>query len=145
MARILDANCQIFMQEAGQSGCYAICLVEVASEFLGYNLPLYESLKIGTDKKDIYYNDKNANDPDNFFVQYPETFLFHLTGRHWRVTKENSDYRLQKNEWKINRWERKATGATYGHFDMENFHPISNSLTCKLGKIVSTRICKVLN
>lgn len=145
MKNILDNDIQILSQELGESGCYALCLLEVACQYLGKKLPVLESIQMGIEKKCIYYNSKNPNDDDNFYVQYPETLLYYWTGKHWKVTKEKADYKLQKGEFKINRWERQATGKTIGHFDCEYFHPIANSVTCKLGKIVSTRICKVTN
>jgi hypothetical protein len=133
---------QTFLSEAGESGCYAICLVKVAEKYKKKELDLIKSLELGIEKRCILYNKKDRNDNDNFYVINPATFLFYLTGKHWNCRKENYPYTAKRGEYIIERWERNKTGVITGHFDMQDFHPIENSLTVQYGKIVSYRVLK---
>ena len=137
---------QTFLAEAGEAGCYALCLINVAEEFTGNSVNIVEALKSGIDKGCISYNWNDKNDNDNFYVNNPATFLYYLTGKHWTVEHVSADY-VKKNEkqFLIERWERVKTGTTIGHFQRENFEPITDSLTVKYGTIKSKRLCTVTN
>lgn len=142
---------QTFCQQIGDSGCYALCLIDVAEDYLRRVGRLERPLNVlnilfqAVDKGFISYDWNNEENPDNFYVQYPACFLEAMTGKKWEVRKERAWYQVKDNEFKVNRYERNATGRTIGHFDREEFHPLTDSLTVKYGTIVSTRICKVLN
>ena len=133
---------QTLLQEAGESGCYAICLVKVAEKFKKKEFDLMKSIQLGIDKKCILYNRNDRNDNDNFFVCNPATFLYYLTGVHWSCEKKDYPYTAKKGEFLIERWERNKTGVITGHFEMSDFHPIENSLTVKYGRLVSYRVLK---
>lgn len=143
MRKGLENGIQTFLQEAGESGCYALCLIDVACEYLQTELNVIEALKLGVDKGCIYYNDVNPNDNDNFYVSNPATWLYYMTSKHWEVTKGPAFYKAKKNEFIINRWERRKTGSVIAHFDRETFHPLMDSQTVKYGEIASTRVCLV--
>lgn len=142
---------QTFCKLIGESGCYALCLIDVAEDYLRKVGRLEKPLNVinilfqAVDKNYISYDWNNPDNPDNFYVKYPGCFLEAMTGKKWEVRKESPWYQCKDNEFKVNRWERVATGTTYAHFDREEFHPLSDSLTVKYGNIKSTRICKVLN
>lgn len=146
---------QDFLGEIGESGCYALCLLDVAEEYL--TIEQKKNLKVdyiglllkACEKGVITYDFSNKNNPDNFYVQYPAQFLEMVTGKKWEVTHEPAYYWIDASrygkEFKINRWELKSCGKTTAHFERDSFHPIEDSRTVKLGKIVSTRICRVVN
>lgn len=139
----IENDIQTFLKEAGEAGCYSLCLISVASEYLKKKIDVVEALKVGIEKGCIHYNELDPNDDDNFYVNYPARFLELMTGRHWEVRKGEPIHKANKNEFIINRWERVKTGSVIAHFDREDFHPISKSLTVKNGTIKSTRICIV--
>lgn len=133
---------QAFLAEAGEAGCYAICLINVAEEFLVKEIDVSEGLLLGVDTGSIYYNAADKEDSNNFFVDSPEKFLESMTNTKWSVVKRPADYVALPNEFVINRWERIKTGAVIGHFDRDNFHPLKHSVTVERGSIVSKRVCK---
>lgn len=140
---------QNLFAEIGEAGCYALCLCSVAEEYFqrndrAFELDVHKAIQLGIEKKCIYYNHNDKNDNDNMYVNYPELFLFYLTGKHWSVTKVDSSYAIKSdNEFLVDRYERIKTGAVIGHFERKNFKPIKNSLTVQYGKLVSRRLCKV--
>lgn len=142
---MLTDGIQTLLQEAGESGCYFFCLVHVAERFLQKSIDVVELMNKGIEKGAVLYNKHDANDNDNFFIQNPELLLKLATGAKWTVRYESKDYKADVHEFVINRWERKATGKTYAHFDTSDFHPIAinHCNTILYGAIVSTRVCKI--
>lgn len=143
---------QDFSGEVHEAACYALCLSKVGELYLqqknknaSVNIMDIFDNSCGPTKEDIiYYNRKNLNDNNNFFVQHPDELVKMITGKKVKVWKEyNLSYKPEKNEFIIKRYERVKTGITYGHFDMDNFHPIKDSYTVKYGKLVSLRIVKI--
>ena len=133
---------QTILKEAGEAGCYAICLINVAEEFLGKEIDASEGLLLGIDTGAVYYNFADTEDSDNFFVKNPSKFLEMMTNTTWDVRKEPATYAPRHNEFVVNRWERIKTGAVISHFDRENFHPLKHSVTIERGYIASKRVCK---
>ena len=142
---MLTNGIQTLLQEAGESGCYFFCLAHVAEKFLNAPIDVVDLMHKGIEKGAILYNEHDMNDNDNFFIQNPALLLYLATGAKWEVRYDKRDYRASVNEFVINRWERKATGKTWAHFDMSDFHPIAinHCNTILYGAIVSTRVCKV--
>ena len=137
-------NIQFFLKEAGQSACYTLCLIRVAEKYLKKDLDVVKAMQIGIEKRCIDYKDGDTEYEDNFYVRCPETFLFYLTGVHWEVRKETYPYNARKGEYVINRYERQRTGCISAHFEMDDFHPIANSLTVKYGRIASVRVLRAV-
>ncbi|MBQ1592880.1 MAG: hypothetical protein II077_12670 [Treponema sp.] len=141
---------QQFMGEAHEAACCALCLIDVAQEYRDAHgqgsIDVMEALYKACDKGYIYLNWKNLNDNDNFYVQYPALFLEQMTGKKWDYRHEGATYQPKKGEYLIQRYERKKTGYTIGHFQRDGlFEPIEGSLTVQYGKLVSTRVCRVIN
>lgn len=147
---------QEFCKEIGEAACYALCLLDVAYEYNAENNPVlnkdFDPVKIlyeccsgtGSDAI-IYYNEKDLNDNNNFYVQYPAELLRYATKRSWKVEKcYNVDYECTKNQYEIKYYERIKTGGVTGHFERDLFKPYKNSQTVKYGKLHTLRICTVL-
>lgn len=142
---------QQFIECVGKAGCLALCLVDVAEEFLERNggkaeIDAVSSIMRACGKGYIYFNWNNFYDNNNMYVQYPALFLEMMTGKKWSYRHESLSYQPKQNEFAITRYERNATGKTTGHFQRDDiFEPIKDSLTVKYGKPVSLRICAPLN
>ena len=156
MPAYLNEGIQNFCGEINEAACYALCLLSVADEYNRKHQPSRDFDVLGTLSEAcsgtgadcvIYYNRKDLNDNNNFFVQHPDRLLKMATGKTWMVTKEeNIAYVKSKTveEYLINYYERKTTGKTIGHFDRDEFHPWKDSLTVRYGAKKSIRVCRVL-
>lgn len=139
---------QTFLSEAGEAGCYALCLIEIAERVSGQRFNTVDVLDALIKRSFIYYNYSNPNDGDNFYVRSPASVMEYLCGGAWQVEKQPAEYVPKSNEWVITRWERAVTGTTYGHFnlpeqrDYEAWDSLVDSKTVKFGKVVSTRIIR---
>jgi hypothetical protein len=149
--KYLRDGIQQFLQECGESACYALSLISVAQEYLesiksSVCLDIVKSLYDACDVGYIYFNPNNFEDNDNLFVKNPELFLKQMTNKIWTITKnEDINYQKKDNEYLVQRYERIKTGSIIAHFQRDTiFYPIKDSLTVKYGKLVSLRICSVL-
>ena len=135
---------QSFYKSAGAYACYALCLIDVAEQYLGVTLSKDTSLECCIKYEYIYFNKKNYDDPDNFFVKRPEKVLECLTGKRWTVTKQDASYKPKPDEFAIEFWSYND-GKT-GHFarTKNGFNSLQYSKSVREGKIVSYRICKVV-
>jgi hypothetical protein len=131
---------QTFLVEAGESACYALAIIKLATKITGKYFPVVETLNECIERKYIYFNLGNQNDDNNFFVNDPAKMLSHLTGIRWSIEKCGADYKAKIDEWIVQRWERVRTGSTTGHFRLPDWDSLVNSQTVKYGKIVSTRV-----
>jgi len=138
----LPNGIQDLLAEAGESACYALCLIDVAVEFSQKHIDVVSAIISGIERGYIHYDWDNREDEDNFFVIEPESFLRMLTGKQWTVTKQKFGYVARTGDYKINRWERTSTGKVIGHFQRDDFDPLANSVTVRRGHIVSYRICR---
>lgn len=128
----------------GSTGCYTLCLIDVAEEYSGKKIDILAVVEDAISKGYIYYNWENWNDPDNFFVKQPALFLEMLTGKKWTVSHDLAGKEKRKeNEYIIRRYECKQTGTTKAHFERDVFKPYLNSRTVRYGEEVSTRVCTV--
>lgn len=150
----LFSNIQNFCGEVHESACYSFCLLKVGDTYnkehkinteINVLSVLRQACENTSKNSIIYFNDKNYNDNDNFYVQHPDLLLTKITGKKWTVTKSyDLSYKPKKNEYVISYYERVKTGSVVGHFDINNF-PITDSQTKKYGKLHSIRICKVID
>lgn len=136
---------QNLLAEAGESACYAICLIDVAVEYSQKKIDIVNSLISAIDRGYIIYKWEDRNFDDNFWVQYPALFLEMMTGKKWSVTKEPSYYNRKEGDYIICRWERNRTGSVSSHFNRMDFEPYLNSVTVQHGTVKSLRVCRVLN
>ena len=146
---------QTFFAEAGETACYALCLVDVADEWgrtkfgpRAAELDPCAMLQLGVAKGRIHYNEQDPNDEQNFYVDEPAKFLEDLTGVPWKVEKAAPDAAVPPGSYTIERWERAVTGAILGHFARMKakrpFNSLSKSLCVERGRLVSYRVCTPL-
>jgi hypothetical protein len=129
---------QTFLAEAGEAACYALDIIQIASEESKKILDPISMLEIGIHIGMIHYG--TPDDNDNFFVKDPALFLTTISGDEWTVTKESADYIAQPGERVVERWERKVTGSTIGHFRLPEWDSLVDSKTVKYGQLVSKRV-----
>jgi hypothetical protein len=133
---------QVFLQEAGEAACYALCIVRLAEVVTSKSINALDALEMATDKGWVYYNAADHNDNDNFYVKDPAAFLSSLTGKRWTVTKVPADYQAQKSEYLVDRWERGQVGKITGHFRLPDWDPYPGTLAVRYGARVSRRLFK---
>jgi hypothetical protein len=131
---------QTLFSEAGEAGCYAFSIIEIAERVMGRAIGPVYAMYEGIARGYIYYNDMDKNDNDNFFVRNPPAFLSFLTGIQWAVEIVPSSYTAKPGEYVVDRWERKQTGIVSAHFRIPDWDSLHNSQTVKYGKIVSKRV-----
>jgi hypothetical protein len=136
----MKAGIQTLLGEAGEAACYALDILEIAERERGQNLDVMEALYRGIERGYIYYNEKDPNDNDNFFVEDPAAFLALFAGGRWTVEKAGPGYVPAKGEHVVDRWERVKTGAVIGHFRLPDWDSLYDSMTVRYGKIVSKRV-----
>jgi len=136
---------QTFLAEAGESGCYSLSILRLAEGVSGESFDVEKTLVKAIELGFIYYNEKDQNDNNNFFVSKPDAFLSWLTGRKYEVRHEaDINYQPKQGELVVQRWERVQTGITRGHFRLPDWDSLYDSQTVKFGKIVSLRVFKEL-
>jgi hypothetical protein len=136
---------QTFLAEAGEAGCYALCILEIAQREHGLRSVaainnVLAALNMAIDRGHIYYNENDPNDNDNFFVKDPAAMLSWFTMRRWTVDKVGPDYQSEPGERIVERWERVKTGTVISHFRLPDWDSLHDSQTVRYGKIVSKRV-----
>jgi hypothetical protein len=131
---------QTFLAEAGEAGCYALCILKIAEMELVKEADVAKELVSMIDRGYIYYNENDPNDNNNFFVEDPAAMLSWLTWRRWTVEKVGPDYQPDPGERVVERWERVKTGTVIGHFKLPDWDSLQDSMTVRYGKIVSKRV-----
>lgn len=129
---------QTFFGEIGEAACYALDIIQIAIEETGKQLNPVEMIELGIHIGMIHYT--TPEDNDNFFVKDPALFLTTISGIEWTATKESADYIEKPGERVVERWERKVTGSTIGHFRLPEWDSLVDSNTVKYGILVSKRI-----
>jgi hypothetical protein len=130
----------------GQSGCYALCLIDIAEEYNGKEIDIIKAICEAISRGYIEYHWDNWADPNNFFVHQPALFLEMMTKKKWIVKHDLSGReKKEAREYIIRRYEFVQTGRTQGHFERDVFKPYLNSKTVRCGEEVSTRVCIVQN
>jgi len=126
---------QSFLSAVGESGCYALCILQLAGA-----TDIVDKLEQAIDKRFIKFNYNDYDDDDNFFVMDPAGMLSWLTGKKWAVTKEGPAYLPRPGELVVNRWERVKTGSVTAHFRLPVWDPLIDSATIRYGTIASKRV-----
>jgi hypothetical protein len=145
MKNTLFEGVQSFLSAAGESACYALCIIKIAERVSGIIKNPVEALTTGVEGGYIKYNWENPNDPDNFWVSDPAGFLRYLVLNHnFKVTvrKEPAEYCPQPDEYIVQCWERQVTGKTITHFRLPDWDSLLNSQTVKYGRVASLRVFK---
>jgi len=122
-----------------------LCLIDVAEEYTKVKNSKDLVLEHCINEGYILFNKKNYTDSNNFYVQHPEKILNYLTGHKWQVRKEISSYVPKQDEYVIEYWSWN-NGAT-GQFarTKKGFNSLQSSKSVREGKILSYRICKVVD
>lgn len=133
---------QNLIYSLGGEGCYTLCLLDVAEEYLGHPVNILDVVIRAINKGYIYYDWANWKNPQNFYVEKPTMLLKLATGVDWKVLHEDPG-RLpnSQNQYIIRRYERTNTTKVYSHFSRDTFQPYLNNGTEKHGVEVSTRLC----
>lgn len=138
-------NLQSFCLSLGNYGCYALCIIDVAEEYLkrkfSYN-EIFEYIEKAIDKDFIEFHKDDHNNKDNFYVSHPDAFLEMMTNRKCRVRKDAAKYKAKNNEYVVERW----TNGSYAHFARvnNNFNSLQTSACVNKGKIESTRVFTIV-
>lgn len=133
---------QSFFKAVGNSGCYALCLVNLAQK-QGKKLDIIEALLLGIEKGFIKFNWNNYDDKENFFVSRPDAFFSMLIGETYYVKFALSDYVSKNGEFEVQFWALNQDQAEQGkgHFVLSvEENPLQNSNTMKFGRCYSKRI-----
>jgi hypothetical protein len=136
----MKSGIQTLLGEAGEAACYALDILEIAERERGQKLDPIDALYQGIGRGYIYYNEKDPNDNDNFFVKDPAALLAMFADGRWTVEKAGPDYLPVRGEYVVDRWERVKTGAVIGHFRLPDWDSLHDSMTVRYGKIVSKRV-----
>jgi hypothetical protein len=131
---------QTLLGEAGEAACYALDIIEIGERAGRQKLNPVDAFYQGIERGFIYYNEKDPNDNDNFFVKNPPALLSMVAGGKWTVEKAGPDYTPRPGEYVVDRWERVRTGAVIGHFRLPDWDSLQDSQTVRYGKIVSKRV-----
>lgn len=153
MENHLKNGIQQFMGECHEAACCALCIIDIAQEYRYKHRDVYHSPDLdvircmyqAVERGFIYFNENDLNDNNNMYVKNPAEWLELMTGKKWTYRHEEPFYKPRnEREYVMQRYERKRTGATSGHFQRDRiFEPIRNSVTVKYGALVSTRVCTV--
>lgn len=134
-------NIQNLILKMGESGCFYLCYVKIAERNMSKNIDIiekaYENIAMGN----IYFNFNNINDPKNFYIESAEKLLYNLTGRRWRVTKEDKDFiPSDKNFFRVYKTMDENDRLIY-HAESEHFFPIEPSARRKGWVEDGLRVC----
>jgi hypothetical protein len=132
---------QTFLEEGGDAACYALDILKIAEKVTNKDFDVIATLCTCINKGFIYYNWKNADDDDNFFMKNPAAMLSFLTGKRWTVTKESANYVLKPDEYAVDYWQK--PDSVLGHFRLPDWDSLKDSKTAKVGKITSRRIFRL--
>jgi hypothetical protein len=142
---------QTLFAEAGEAACYAFDIIEIAERVTGKAIDPILAFYLGADNGFIYYNAKDPQDNNNFYVRDPAAFLGMMTIPKWTVDKllpvkdgwvhENGKlYEPLPGDYLVDRWERVRTGAVTAHFRLPDWDSLADSQTVKFGRIASRRL-----
>ena len=121
----------------GRSGCYFLCLLEIAELECAISQNILTVYEIARDEGFI---------KENCFVKDGKSLLETLTNKMWFCRFEKADYKPQHGEWVVKCWEQKVGNGALTHFtlfdenDIEVFDPLRSSPVRKFGKVRDTRV-----
>ena len=131
---------QSFMAAAGDTACYALCIVWIAEIENNRDIDPVRAMLDGIREGYIRFNWDDMSDGWNFYIDWPAQFLRMMTGKRWDIRHDAHDYRKRLGEHVVQRWERETTDRTFSHFRLPDWDPLINSQTVRYGRIVSTRV-----
>lgn len=131
---------QILLAEAGEAACYALDIIDIAEEETLRPADVVGAIQRGIDAKMIRYNERDRNDPNNFFVEDPAGFLTLMTGEGWTVEKVGPEYEAKPGEQLVDRWEAPGVTGIHNHFRRPKWDSWPGSKAVMYGKIVSRRV-----
>lgn len=136
-----------FYKSTGSYACYFFCLMRIAEKVTGMEYDINTVIQICSINKRpdgvpwLTFNWDNYNDPANFDVNAPTEILRILTGKKWSCERIDSPtYKAKKGDYVVQHYKN----ATNGHFRMEDYDPIQNSITVMTGKIDSYRVFRII-
>lgn len=133
-------NIQAIIKKLGEEGCFFLCYLSIAEEFLGKGINIQWALETAIEHEDIYFNFNNMEDPKNFYVLYPSLLIKHISGLSVSVKKE-FERKIETSQCKrINVYAVTNKGKTRFHAERDNFQPLEVSQTVLKGKIDSYRM-----
>lgn len=136
---------QYFFKCAGGNSCYFDCLTLLASRISGVPRTatmMGQAIDKAIDCGAIKFNQSDFSDNSNFTVTNPEKVLFLLTGKKYRVSIENRDYKAKSDELEADFYVLSEENGKkgIGHFCLPDYDPLMSSNTRKNGFIYSKRI-----
>lgn len=126
---------QKIMKQIGDTGCYFLCIVNMAERITGKRIDAVEHYLAAVNNKLMQ---------ENCFVMYPDKIMEQMTGTRWYVRKENHWYNVKPSELEVQRYERQVINSLQAHFILPDYDPLGTSLTVAQGKLASKRIFKPL-
>lgn len=137
-------NVQTVVKKLGEVGCFVFCYFRIAERFLHKRIDIIEKVIENISLGNILFDYDNLNNPNQFFVVDASKLLKNLTGRDWKVTKEDRFFK-PKDEFYFKVYQfRTAKGDVVLHAEMDNFLPIVPSSKEKGHELNSLRVCQLL-
>ena len=131
---------QTMMKRAGEEGCYALALCEMAVPGIRAGAAL-DAIIEGCDKGLILYDAKNPGHPDAFLVLDAARFVELLRGDGpWERLRMPADYQPRPGELACERWIAGKGQHFVARVQGERWDPIGASQTVARGKIESLRV-----
>lgn len=137
----MNNKIQNFFLQIGKYGCFALCYIKIAEQYLGTELNPYDCIKLGIDKKCIRYDYNTPGNIYDMFIDDAEYFLYLLTNVKWRVYKRNPTS-VVNTPFNIKVFKKTSkNGIDTLHAETETFMPLSPSAK-SMGYILdSLRVC----
>ena len=137
-------NVQNVVKKLGEVGCFVFCYFRIAEQFLKRRIDIVEKVIENISLGNILFDYDNLNNPNQFFVVDAEKLLKNLTGKNWRVTKEDRFFK-PKDEFYFKVYVgRNKNGSIYYHAEKDDFCPIIPSSKEKGLEVDSLRVCQPL-
>jgi hypothetical protein len=137
-------NVQTVVKKLGEVGCFVFCYFRIAERFLHKRIDIIEKVIENISLGNILFDYDNINNPNQFFVVDAAKLLKNLTGRDWRVKKEDRFFK-PKDEFYFKVYVgRNKNGSIYYHAEKDDFCPIIPSSKEKGLEVDSLRVCQVL-
>lgn len=135
---------QNVIKKMGEKGCFYLCYARIAEQFLHKRIDLVEKAVENITLGNILFDYDNIDNPNQFFIADAEKLLKNLTGKNWRVTKEDR-FLKPKNDFYFKVYIcRKKNGSIYYHAEKDDFLPLLPSAKAKGFEVDSLRVCRLL-
>ena len=124
---------QTFLKSAGESACYALCIIELAERETKVQYSIVDVLLKGIERGYIEYE---VNGTNNFYVKDPAAFLSMLTNQRWTVKKTTASYVPAKEELVVQQYSL----DNLSHFCLAEWDSLNPSPVRKKGRLMGYRI-----